>query len=78
MKRLNIVNSSMVHAIGYDRESKSMEVVFQSGHIYEYWDVPYRAYLGLLHAESKGEYMKGEIIDVYVEKRISTGGRRKL
>lgn len=76
MKRLNIVDSSMVHAVGYDRVTKSMEVVFHSGHIYEYQDVPYRVYLGLLHAESKGGYMKAEIIDVYMVKRVSPGRRR--
>jgi hypothetical protein len=78
MKRLTIVDSSMVHAVGYDRETKSMEVIFHSGHIYEYRDVPYRVYLGLFHTDSIGEYMKAEIIGVYVEQRVSSGGRRKL
>jgi hypothetical protein len=78
MKRLTIVDSTMVHALGYDRATRTMEVVFHTGHIYRYEDVPYRVYLGLLHAESKGEFMKSEVIGMYTESRLSTGRRRKL
>lgn len=76
MTRLTRVSSHMVYAVGYDRESRALEVVFQTGHIYRYEDVPYRVYRALLRAESKGTFMKAEVIGAYTETRISTGRRR--
>jgi len=42
-----------------------MEVVFNSGGVYRYFDVPKDIYEGLLAAESKGRYMRANVIDVY-------------
>jgi len=38
IKKLTKVNSSMVYAVGYDHESKTLEVVFKRGGIWEYED----------------------------------------
>jgi len=59
------VESSMIYAVGYDEESQTMEVVFNSGGVYRYFDVPKDIYEGLLAAESKGRYMRAHVIDVY-------------
>jgi len=59
------VESSMIYAVGYDEESQTMEVVFNSGGVYRYFDVPKDIYEGLLAAESKGRYMRANVIDVY-------------
>ena len=40
--QLTTVGSSMIHAVGYDDETREMEVVFNSGGVYRYIDVDKR------------------------------------
>jgi hypothetical protein len=63
--QLTTVKSSMIHAVGYDAETQTLEVIFNSGGIYFYDDVPPKVYEELMAAESKGSYMRYAIIDVY-------------
>jgi hypothetical protein len=55
----------MIHAVGYDAETQTLEVIFNSGGIYFYDKVPPEVYQELMAAESKGSYMRQSIIDVY-------------
>lgn len=55
----------MIHAVGYDAETQTLEVIFNSGGIYFYDNVPPEVYEGLMAAESKGSYMKYAIINRY-------------
>ena len=59
------VDSSMITAIGYYPASRELEIVFSSGRIYRYTDMPLDVYEGLLAAESKGQYMHAYVLDVY-------------
>lgn len=63
--KLTTVESSMIHAVGYDRRSRTLEVVFNSGRTYCYEEVPPSEYKGLIEAQSKGQYMKYNILDMY-------------
>ncbi len=72
---LTTVDSSMIHAVGYDKETRTLEVVFNSGRVYQYYDVPSEEYEGLMAAESKGRYMRACIIDVYGDAPLR--GRRR-
>lgn len=63
--QLVIVESSMIHAVGYDKEKRLLEIIFNSGGIYQYADVPPEVYEGLLNAESKGHYFLGNIRDAF-------------
>lgn len=74
--KLTTVESSMIHAVGYDAETKTLEVVFNNGNIYRYQDVPPEEYEGLMNAESKGRYMRANIIDVYPCYQASRSRRR--
>lgn len=65
MAKLVSVESSMIQAVGYDAKTRTLEVVFNSGQTYCYEDVPPKVYKGLLAADSKGRYMRAEIIGVY-------------
>jgi hypothetical protein len=65
VKELIIVESSMIHAVGYDPEEEQLEVVFNSGKVYCYQGVSEATYEALLEADSKGRYMRGCIIDRY-------------
>ncbi len=59
------IESSMIQAVGYDEKLKELEVVFNSGNVYRYTQVPKKEYQSLLKADSKGQYMRANIIDVY-------------
>lgn len=63
------VESSMVHAVGYDPQTRRLEVVFTSGQVYCYEEVPPEVFQELMEAESKGRYMRDCIIDVYPYRR---------
>jgi len=63
------VESSMVDSVGYDEERRLLQVMFTSGQVYCYEDVPPEVFQGLLEAESKGQYMRAHIIDVYPYRR---------
>lgn len=66
---LHTVESSMIHAVGYDPERRLLEVVFNSGRVYCYEQVPPEVYEALMAAESKGRFMRAAIIDVYPYRR---------
>jgi hypothetical protein len=75
--KLTTVESSMIHAVGYDSKKRVLEVVFNSGQTYCYEGVPPKVYKELMAAESKGRYMRDEIIDMYPYSHISRGRRRQ-
>ena len=54
MAKLIPVASSMIQAVGYDPKTRILEVVFNSGRIYCYEDVPPNVYKELMAADSKG------------------------
>lgn len=65
MKRVP-VDSSMIAWAAYDKKEKVLEVEFiNTGNIYQYFEVPYKEYKGLMEASSKGSYMRDCIIDCY-------------
>lgn len=74
-KRIS-VESSMIQAVRYDAKTRTLEVVFNSGQTYCYEGVPPKVYKGLMAADSKGRYMRAEIIDVYPDYRISRRRRK--
>lgn len=63
--QLITVESSMIHAIGYDADTHILEIIFNTGGIYQYGDVPPQVYEALLNAESKGHYFSEHIRDAY-------------
>ncbi len=65
-----VQNSSMVYAVGYDRETRTLEVVFRRGQIWAYTEVPERVYRALMKASSVGSYLRNSIIGEYDETRI--------
>lgn len=55
MKRVS-VSSSNISSIGYDEESNTLEIEFNSGAVYQYFDVPLNIYEEIIAAGSKGQY----------------------
>lgn len=59
------VTSSNIHAIGYDPDSQTLEIEFNSGAVYDYSDVPQSEYDGFIGADSKGKYFHANIKNRY-------------
>jgi hypothetical protein len=57
------VSSSNLASVGYAAESKTLEIEFQNGSIYQYFNVPKNIYSGLMSAASHGSYF-----DAYIKK----------
>jgi hypothetical protein len=65
------VESSMIKAAGYDAADQELEVVFKNGKVYRYKGVPQPVYDALLAADSKGQYMRDQIIGHYPDQQVS-------
>jgi hypothetical protein len=50
------VHSEALRSVGYDPDARILEIEFNSGTVYRYFDVPPSVHAGLMTAESKGEY----------------------
>ena len=63
--RRKAVESSAIVSVGYDSKSKTLEIEFPSGHVYQYLDVPASAHKALLNADSLGQFFNAGIKDCY-------------
>ena len=68
--RLRAVQSGMLNLVGYDPKVQILEVVFNTGDHYRYFEVPADEYDGLMSAESIGQYMHKHIIGRYDYERV--------
>ncbi len=55
MQRVSVISSALA-SVGYDELTKTLEVLFHSGHVYQYFGVPYHIYASLIGAPSKGKF----------------------
>jgi hypothetical protein len=56
VKRL-FVESSSIKSVGYDITRRILEVEFNNGSIYNYYEVPQLIYKELIEADSHGKYL---------------------
>jgi lysyl-tRNA synthetase class 2 len=63
--------------IRYDDETRELEITFTSGKIYRYQNVPLELYIGLLNAESKGEFFSESIKDEFVCSEVRLKRQRR-
>lgn len=68
--KLETVESNMIHAVGYDADTQMMEVIFNNGRAYLYENVSRKTYKELMTAESKGQYMRDNIIKKFPSQKI--------
>jgi hypothetical protein len=59
------VESTTLSRAGYSRGDAILELVFRSGEVYRYFDVPVEIYEGLLRADSKGGYFNDHIRNMF-------------
>ncbi len=65
------VNSSDLAAVGYDAATSTLRISFNSGGLYEYYNVPSHIHQGLMSAPSHGKYFHQHIKDVYAYNRLA-------
>jgi len=56
------VKSSNVASVGYDEQTKTLEIAFQSGGVYQYAGVEPQTHLDLMGAESIGGFVNQNIV----------------
>ena len=71
------VDSSMLAAVKYNPDSKTLEAWFNSGDRWAYEGVPFRVFKELLESDSQGSYMRNFIIDCYPEERLGKAKRKR-
>ena len=59
------VSSSNIRSIGYDSDSMTLEVEFNSGAVYQYQGVQQSEYDAFMNAGSKGTYFNANIKNRY-------------
>jgi hypothetical protein len=76
MKR-EAVESTTMRSVGYEPANKVLEIEFESGVVYQYFEVPRKVVEGLLSAESKGRYFNREIREDYECVRVGASQRAR-
>jgi hypothetical protein len=65
-----LVHSSGLRSIGYDRSTHTLEVEFRSGGVYQYNDVPAAIWSELKRSESKGKFFLEHVRDHFAATRL--------
>lgn len=64
------VTSTMIRSIGYDAENSVVEIEFNSGVVWNYYDFPASAWYEFDGAESHGKYFHANIKGKYREIQV--------
>jgi hypothetical protein len=64
MKRLPVTSSDLLN-VGYEEETKTLEIEFKKGGLYQYKGVPINIFKSLITASSKGKFFH-----VFIEKNF--------
>ena len=62
--------SSVVAAIKYDVNTSTLRVIYVSGSVYDYKDVPEKVYKEMKEAFSKGEFLNKRIKPTYEFEKV--------
>lgn len=69
MRRIPVVSSNL-SSIGYNAEKQILEIEFNNGGIYHYFNVPSSLYDRLMSANSHGKFFHQYIRGRYSDKKI--------
>lgn len=56
MESISITSSTKMIKASYDKDKKELQVIFATGKIYTYYNVPEEVWIGFKNAPSKGSY----------------------
>ncbi len=65
------VESTNIKAIGYKEDDGVLHILFLSGRLYEYYDVPQYVFDDFCNAESKGGYAHANIYRAFQQQRLA-------
>ncbi|ACU64176.1 KTSC domain-containing protein [Chitinophaga pinensis] len=63
--------SSVVYKMHYDQETATLRVIFVSGMVYDYKNVPEEVYQAMKTSGSKGTYLNKHIKGHYAYEKVS-------
>jgi hypothetical protein len=64
------VESSNIREIGYDTDTQTLEILFKSGGLYQYFNIPGGVYEQLMGASSKGSFFYHNIRGEYQWRKV--------
>ena len=64
------VDSSSISQVRYNENTMVLEIEFQGGRVYRYFDVPLQVFEGLRNADSHGKYLTQHIKGHYRYTRV--------
>ncbi|HWR39168.1 MAG TPA: KTSC domain-containing protein [Patescibacteria group bacterium] len=64
MERIAVISKN-IHSIGYDPSTETLEVKFDSGAIFQYYNVPATVHAELMSSPSKGVYFDYKVKNSY-------------
>lgn len=65
MPEMEQVESSMIHSLGYDHDTRELHVRFRTGRTYKYENVSLEDYYALASADSVGQHFNNHIKNTY-------------
>lgn len=65
-----IIESSMIRSIGYDADNSTLEIEFDSGAIWQYFDFPESIWYEFEGADSQGKFFNREIKNQYSASQV--------
>ena len=66
----NYIESKMIASIGYAFESSVLEIEFNSGAVWQYYDFPESVWYEFENSDSKGKFFHREIKNQYTETQV--------
>lgn len=64
------VQSSMIASLGYEADTSTLEVEFNSGAVWQYYDVPESIYYDMKNSGSLGKFFNANIRGQYREAQV--------
>ena len=64
------VTSTDITSIGYDPQTRTLEIEFRTGAVYRYTEVPPEEHAGLMASPSKGNYHAIHIRGIYDYRKL--------
>jgi hypothetical protein len=71
------VDSSAMRSAGYDEATRTLEIEFPDGDVYDYFEVPRETWRAFESAPSKGLFFSGEIRDRFAFERAPKAHPRR-
>ena len=65
------VKSRILRSVGYDESTKTLEIEFQTGLVYQYAGVPPKVYADLMHSEAIGKYFSEKVRPRFPAKQVA-------